>query len=277
MKRVVRLTTVAGLAAGLVLSMMAGPSGAASASVDTAAASVATASTTSVVSASAASTPRFNPRARFAREFIRRGDSDTSVYDIDHVRELQYRLRWAGVYGGPVTGYFGDQTFSAVKRFQRRSNLRVTGTANLETWAKLIRKTIRERGDIPARCKVRRVKWHACYDRANHQVTLWRHDQLWNSWLVRGGSYDNQTRLGNNYVFSRDKDHVSGIFGSPMPYSQFFDGGQALHGSSTMIDPFDGHSHGCINMYNEDARQLWKLTTRTPMSQMKVTVYGEWS
>jgi hypothetical protein len=276
MKRVVRLTAVAGLAAGLVLSTMAATSAAPSAGVE-APASVASASAASVASASAAPRSRFNPRARFAREFVRRGDSDTSVYDIDHVRELQYRLRWAGVYGGPVTGYFGDQTTGAVKRFQRRSNLRVTGTANFETWAKLIRKTIQARGDIPARCKVRRVKWHACYDRATHQVTLWRHDELWNSWLVRGGSYDAQTRLGNNFVFSRDKDHVSGIFGSPMPYSQFFDGGQALHGSSTMIDPFEGHSHGCVNMYNEDARQLWKLTTRAPMSEMKVTVYGEWS
>jgi lipoprotein-anchoring transpeptidase ErfK/SrfK len=44
-----------------------------------------------------------------------------------------------------------------------------------------------------------------------------------------------------------------------------------------MIDPFQGHSHGCINMYKEDARQLWKLTARTPMSRMKVTVYGRWS
>ncbi len=58
-----------------------------------------------------------------------------------------------------------------------------------------------------------------------------------------------------------------------MPYSQFFDGGQALHGSGLMMDPFVGHSHGCINMYIEDARQLWNLTHN---KRLYVSVYGAW-
>jgi hypothetical protein len=271
MKRVVRLTAVAAVAVGLVMSTVAGTTAVASAA---AAATPATASTSVATTMDGAT---FKPRARFAREFVRKGAADTSVYDIDHVRELQYRLRWLGIYGGSVTGRFDGALTRAVKRFQERNHLRVSGAANVETWAELIPKTVRAKGRIPDRCKLRNVRWHACYDRATHQVTLWRKNVLWNSWLVRGGSSSHKTRLGTNRVFSRDKDHVSGLYGSPMPYSQFFDGGQALHGSSTMIDPFDGHSHGCVNMYNEDARQLWQLTARDPMSQMKVTVYGAWS
>ena len=270
MKRVVRLTAVAFAAAGLVMGTTAATS---------AAASAAPAAPTSVATTAAATMDdaRFKPRERFTRELVKQGDADTGVYDIDHVRELQYRLTWAGVYDGSVDGRFDSGVTRAVKRFQKRNDLRTSGTANSATWAELIPQTVRARTAIPERCKTRNVQWHACYDRARHQVTLWHKGVLRNSWLVRGGSYDNQTRLGTNTVFSRDKDHVSGIFGSPMPYSQFFDGGQALHGSSTMIDPFVGHSHGCVNMYNEDARQLWKVTTRHPMSQMKVTVYGAWS
>jgi Putative peptidoglycan binding domain/L,D-transpeptidase catalytic domain len=214
----------------------------------------------------------FKPLERFAREFTRRGDRDASTSDIEHVRELQYRLRWAGVYKGPVTGTFAKKTQRAVKRFQRRSHLEVTGTANVRTWKKLIPRTVRGRADIPPRCK--RSGWHACYDRKRHQVTLWKNGTLWNSWLVRGGSSSHATRVGRFEVFYRDKDHVSSLYDSPMPHSQFLSGGQAFHGSSLMMDPFVGHSHGCVNMYREDARQLWQLTSKRPL---KVRVYGAWS
>ena len=213
----------------------------------------------------------FKPRARFAREFTRRGDRDTSTSHIEHVRELQYRLRWANVYNGPVTGTFARRTNHAVKRFQRKHNLKVTGKANARTWAKLIPQTVRGRHAIPRSCK--RRGWHACYDRKRHQVTLWKSGTLWNSWLVRGGSASTPTRVGKFKVYYRDKDHVSSLFDSPMPYSQFFSGGQAFHGSVLMMNPFVGHSHGCVNMYREDARQLWQLTAKHPL---KVRVYGAW-
>jgi hypothetical protein len=58
-----------------------------------------------------------------------------------------------------------------------------------------------------------------------------------------------------------------------MPYSQFFSGGQALHGSRNMMDPYEGHSHGCVNFWVEDARQLWNLTHD---KTLHVHVYGAW-
>lgn len=211
--------------------------------------------------------------ARFRRERVSHGDQDTSVTAIAHVRELQYRLRWAGVYSGPVTGYFGDLTEAAVKRYQRRAHLDVTGTAGRATWRRLIPATIRGRADVPAAC-ADGTGWDACYDRSRHEVTLWRDGVLINAWLARGGSADHATRTGDFAVYYRDIDHVSSLYNSPMPYSQFFSGGQAFHGSATMIDPFVGHSHGCVNLYNEDARQLWRLTSTVPLA---VHVHGAWS
>jgi hypothetical protein len=214
----------------------------------------------------------FSMKDRFARERTRYGDEDASTRAIDHVTELQYRLRWADKYDGPVTGYFGTMTRTAVKRYQRSEGLNVNGVATHTTWKHLIRDTIRHPGAVPRVCK--RSGWHACYDRSMHQVTLWRGGRLHNAWLVRGGSASTPTRLGTNRVYYRDKDHRSGLFdGAPMPYSQFFDGGQALHGSALMMDPFVGHSHGCVNMYIEDARQLWRLTSE---KRLVVTVYGAW-
>ena len=42
--------------------------------------------------------------------------------------------------------------------------------------------------------------------------------------------------------------------GAPMPYCMFFNGGQALHGSSAV--QFDNISHGCIRLHVDDAKWL---------------------
>jgi Putative peptidoglycan binding domain/L,D-transpeptidase catalytic domain len=209
---------------------------------------------------------------RFAREPVRLGHRDRSPYDIEHVTELQRRLKRAGLFKVRPTGTYGTVTRSAVLAFQGRHGLRPTGRANRATWRVLLPRTSKNLGTAHRRCAG--PGWHACYDRRNHQVTLWRSGRLWNSWLVRGGSASTKTRTGDFTVFRRDKDHISSLFGSPMPYSQFFSGGQALHGSRAMMDPYVGHSHGCINMYVEDARQLWRLTHD---HRLRVHVFGRWS
>ena len=240
-------------------------------------AATATTSTQPTAAATTRSTSQdhgFTMRQRWAREVTRFGDQDLSPYSIEHVRELQHRLAWVGTFTVGVTGNFGTVTRAALKKYQKREGLRQTGVAGHVTWAHLIHDTIRHRGAIPRICK--QAGWHGCYDRSMHQVTLWHNGTIHNSWLVRGGAYDTPTRTGNTSVYFRDVDHVSHLpdaEGSPMPYAQFFDGGQAFHGSAYMIDPFDGHSHGCINMYIEDARQLWRIASTKPLH---VTVYADW-
>lgn len=213
-------------------------------------------------------------RSRFGRQTTRFGQRDTSPQNINHVRELHYRLRWAGVYKGPVTGYFYKKTRKAVKRFQRKVHIKRTGIATHRTWRKLIKRTIRGEKKIPKACKRNKNRGpHLCYNRKLHEVTLWRRGRLFNAWLVRGGDRGYETRTGNFRVYYKDKDHVSSIYDSPMPNSQFFSGGQAFHGSSYMIDPFTDHSHGCVNMYIQDSNQLWKLTKG---KMPKVHIRGAW-
>jgi hypothetical protein len=208
----------------------------------------------------------------FSREFVKRGDVDRNQWNIEHVYDVQYRLRWLGFLDHRPDGVFGPRTERAVKQFQRSRGLRVTGSVNAATWKPLIRRTVRGRKVVPRRCK--EAGWHACYDRKRHQVNLYRGGRLLNSWLVRGGSASTPTRLGHFRVYWRDIDHRSNQFGgAPMPYSQFFSGGQALHGSRAMMDPFVGHSHGCVNFWVEDARQLWNLTVG---KRLRVHVYGAW-
>ncbi len=222
--------------------------------------------------ASAPDASRWTMQRPFAREVVRFRDKDKSPYKIEHVTELQYRLKWVGAYKGSVSGYFNKATRQAVKKYQRRVHIKATGVATHQTWAKLIPKTVKARPLIPRLCK-EGIGWHICYDRYRHQVTLWKRGELRNSWLVRGGDRGAATRTGTFRVYSRDKDHVSGIYGTPMPYSQFFSGGQAFHGSSKMMDPWQDHSAGCVNMYIEDARQLWSMTSDV---NLNVHIHGRW-
>jgi len=227
---------------------------------------------TTVISAPAQAKPQRTMQSPFAREVVRPGDADVDPYDIEHVYELQHRLKWVGLFSATPNGQFGPITERAVKQYQKRVGLKRTGVADFRVWERLIARTVRGRHAIPKVCKS--TGWHACYDRQRHQVLLYKSSELQNSWLVRGGASDSQTRTGDFQVQWRDEDHTSQSFGgAPMPYSQFFSGGQALHGSRNMVSPFEGHSHGCVNFWVEDARQLWKMTHD---KRLYVHVYGAW-
>jgi peptidoglycan hydrolase-like protein with peptidoglycan-binding domain len=276
-----RRTTAALAVGGAVLAAtvaLAGPAGAstpapAPAPAATRSASSAAPSATTSPAAEALLPGRdWSWRSPFAREVSRFRDRDRGPRAIEHVVELQYRLRWVGAYKGPVDGFYDVKVRSAVYKYQKRAGLRANGVATHETWAKLIHQTIKGRSLIPRECRNDRG-WHACYDRYRHQITLWHNGKLRNSWLVRGGDRGYETRVGDFQVFLRDKDHVSGIYGTPMPYSQFFSGGQAFHGSPFMTDPWQDHSHGCVNMFIEDARQLWVLTSGVTLG---VHINGKW-
>ena len=65
---------------------------------------------------------------------LRRGDENSRVSD------LQIRLRDLGYYSGSISGYFGSTTEKAVKLFQRRVDLNVTGVATVRTQQLLFRR-----------------------------------------------------------------------------------------------------------------------------------------
>ncbi len=224
---------------------------------------------TAATSATAATAVMTRP---FAREAVSFGQRDLSPYHIAHVHELQWRLKREGMFRFRPNGRYGTATRAAVIRFQRLHGLRPSGQATRATWRALLQRSNINMAAARSHCSG--AGWNVCYDRLNHQVTLWHDGRFWNTWLVRGGWSGHKTRTGDFTVFKRYRHHTSNLFGTPMPYSQFFSGGEALHGSRIMMDPYKGHSHGCVNMYVEDARQLWSLTHDR---RLQVHVYGPWS
>ena len=75
---------------------------------------------------------------------------------------------------------------------------------------------------------------------------------------VRTGRKGYVTRTGLWHIYSRQVNHWSTLYHVAMPYSQFFSGGEALHGLNEPMSTPPG-SHGCVNMNTWDAKKLWSV------------------
>ncbi|MGB0563179.1 MAG: peptidoglycan-binding domain-containing protein, partial [Spirulinaceae cyanobacterium] len=69
--------------------------------------------------------------ADLTKRVLKRGDRGNDV------TRLQQQLQQVGVFSGPVTGYFGPKTESAVRQFQRSRSLPVDGIAGTRTQSAL--------------------------------------------------------------------------------------------------------------------------------------------
>ena len=86
------------------------------------------------------------------------------------------------------------------------------------------------------------------------------------SWLMEGGAVTYgpvwishgaegyETPPGVFRVSFKDRDHVSSIYGSPMPYSVFFNDGIAFHGGD-----LNEESAGCIRLDLNDAETYFNM------------------
>ncbi|MGW1063139.1 L,D-transpeptidase family protein [Streptomyces aureus] len=145
----------------------------------------------------------------------------------------------------------------AIRAFQRKHGVEpATGEAGAATWArmrKLSAGAARGTHGCPARSY--RV---ACVD-LDHQRT-WvqqRGRVVFGPVPMRSGGLRHPTRTGWFRIFWRHRHHWSTLYNSPMPYAQFFSGGQAFHAVRGSIRTVGG-SMGCVNLRLADARGLWK-------------------
>lgn len=65
-----------------------------------------------------------------------------------------------------------------------------------------------------------------------------------------------RTKIGKFRIYSLGSEACSSnkFDNAPMPYCMFFNGGQALHGSSDV--EFENVSHGCVRVHVDDAKWL---------------------
>ncbi len=157
------------------------------------------------------------------------------------------------------------ESCAAIRRYQRAHGIRpAIGFAGPVTWGAMddegfaARQASKARTEPNAarRCPTGRYVI-ACVDQ-NRQLMWVQSDRriVFGPVRVRTGRPGMRTRDGLHRIYWRHLDHVSTIYGTPMPYAQFFDGGEAFHGIYGSLYAPTG-SFGCVNLRVPDARRLW--------------------
>lgn len=179
------------------------------------------------------------------------------------VRELQARLRQINWFDGDVSDNYGSRTTAAVKGFQGKRGFPVTGVVDERTWDRLLamtRKPTKDElnnvkaapvptklnWDVDKRCLTGRVM---CISKETRKLT-WVIDGVPQyQFDVRFGSDELPTREGTFHVYKKMEYVISNLYHTPMPFSLFFSGGQAVHYSSNFARlGYSGASHGCVNV-----------------------------
>lgn len=188
------------------------------------------------------------------------------------VRELQARLKQLGRWTGDVTDSYGTKTVSAVKGYQTKRGLPVTGEVDQRTmdriWGQTRKPTSNELNNVkPApgaglttagldpRCLVGRV---ICASKSTRKV-VWVVDGVPVMQMdARFGRAELPTNDGAFHIYWKSIDHYSKKYDAPMPYALFFNGGEAVHYSPEFASiGYSGvGSHGCVNT-RDKAKMAW--------------------
>jgi hypothetical protein len=173
--------------------------------------------------------------------------------------------------GLPQDGVTSPADCAAVQDLQIRHGFEpANGRAGIETWRIIQYEKVLADPSSLTGCP-HGTELAVCVD-LNRQV-LW----VWDGGRVafgpvpiRTGKPGYATRTGSHRIYSRVEQQWSELYEGPMPFSQFFDGGQALHASYRNIWEEPG-SHGCVNLRYDEAKRLWQALRNNDL----VHVWGE--
>jgi lipoprotein-anchoring transpeptidase ErfK/SrfK len=100
----------------------------------------------------------------------------------------------------------------------------------------------------------------ALVDLSEQRLSLYVADELAYLWPVSTGREGYATPTGEWRAQWLSADHHSSRYGwAPMPWSVFFYGGYAIHGTTEIADLGRPASHGCIRLHPDNARILFGL------------------
>ena len=200
----------------------------------------------------------------------------------DWVIETQTRLRKLGYYPYASNGYFSYGVRDAVKAFQNKQGMVINGVLDQRTYTALVRLTgpmdrfslglnplLPKAFQLDKRCLTgARVM---CINKTTRTLTYLESGVPKVIVWARFGAPETPTREGTFSVFAKYAYVISNLYGSPMPLSMFFSGGEAVHYSSGFARiGYAGYSHGCVNI--KDYNTLQWIFNRVQLGD-KVVVY----
>jgi len=98
---------------------------------------------------------------------------------------------------------------------------------------------------------------------STQRMRLYRDGELLHEWKVSTGRHGHATPAGSYQPILLEKMHYSKQYhNSPMPYSVFFLGGYAVHGTRAVSRLGRRASHGCVRLKTAHAKQFYHLVQR---------------
>lgn len=156
-----------------------------------------------------------------------------------------------------VDGKQSKADCKAIRAFQVKQKIKpAIGFAGPITWSRMRYLSAKKNPNAAKKCPVRTYRV-ACVD-LDRQITWVQKGKkvVFGPVPMRSGRAGYKTRTGWFKVYWKHKNHVSTLYHQPMPYAQFFSGGQAFHAVYGSIFTTVG-SMGCVNLRIGDARKLW--------------------
>lgn len=183
------------------------------------------------------------------------GDTSSTVLTIQ--RNL---VKLGMLQSTATTSYYGSMTTAAVKKFQAARGLVQTGVVNKALYDLIAKHAAAVKAPsvkLDKRCMTGRT---ICINRTTKKMYWVIEGSVKGSWDIRTGRPGHATRLGQYKIYMKNTNWYSTLYHVNMPYTMFFDGGEAVHYSAEFarIGHSGPGSHGCVNMNKlSDAKWLY--------------------
>lgn len=112
-------------------------------------------------------------------------------------------------------------------------------------------------------------------DLSDQKMSVYINGNLEYSWKVSTGKSGYRTPRGTYRPGTMTTMHYSRKYDlTPMPYSIFFKGGYAIHGTSAIQRLGRPASHGCVRLHPDNAKKLFNIVKRHGKKSTKIVVHN---
>lgn len=107
---------------------------------------------------------------------------------------------------------------------------------------------------------------------SNQTMTVHKDGRVIHRWPISSARPGKVTPTGTYSPKRMHRQWTSTIYGSSMPYSIFFKGPYAIHGTNAVSRLGTRASAGCIRLHTANAKRLFDLTRQVGPSNMRVSI-----
>ncbi len=120
-----------------------------------------------------------------------------------------------------------------------------------------------------------KARVEANIDLSRQRMTVYVDGQYYDTWKVSTGRPGYYTPRGTYRPYLLKRMHYSRKYdNAPMPYSVFFRGGYAIHGTNVISRLGTPASHGCVRLHPRDAAEFFDLIKRYGKKNTVIRITG---